>query len=831
MPLAAGSRLGPYEIVASLGAGGMGEVYRARDPRIGRDVAVKVLPRSLSQNSDHLRRFEQEARATGTLNQPNLLVLFDIGTHDGSPFIVSELLEGSTLRDVLTGGRLPIRRVLNYGVQIANGLAAAHEKNVVHRDLKPENIFVTIDDRVKLLDFGLAKLVSPEAHEVSRAQTERHGTSPGMIVGTVGYMSPEQVRGASVDHHSDIFSFGIVLYEMLSSVQPFRRDSSVETMNAILHDDAPTLSDEAIPPVLTRLLEHAMEKNPSRRFESMKDVAFALDAISESGETSAVRSKTKSKKSKSERPKQIAYSRITFRRGFIMTARFSPDGTIVYGAAWEDKPLEIFSSHPATPESRPLGVANADVLSISPTGELALSLGRHYVAGYVTSGTLAHMPLGGSAPRAVCEDVQEASWSGDGKELIISRAVGGLYRIESPIGNVLYQSANWISHVRPSPAGDRLAFLEHPLYGDDGAAVVIVDRNGKPLVRSSKTWSSTSGLAWTPKGDEVWIAGEGGGGRDLIAVSLAGRDRVVLPVPGRLTLHDIATDGRVLLAFESGRRETVAGRVGEEQERNLSWFDWTWLSDITEDGKMVLLAEQAAAVRGRNTIYVRPVDGGPAVRISEGQGRGRPFSRDGKWIVAATQGTPVRLELLPVGAGQPRVIPIHQLENVLAWQLFPDNQRLAVLAQEAGQPVHLFEVTLDGSKPPRAISPVIAGWPLQLSNDGQTIAAMGPEDRVLLFPMQGGDPRPVESCGPGDVPIGWTADDRALWVYLRGRVSVRIDRAAIEGSKREPWHTVRPADAAGIVDIFPVSITSDGQTYAYGYRRLLSDLYVVTGLI
>src|SRR5712691_5023324 len=503
MPLAAGSRLGPYEIVASLGAGGMGEVYRARDPRIGRDVAIKILPRSLSENSEHLRRFEQEARATGTLNHPNLLVLFDLGTHDGGPFIVSELLEGSTLRHLLMAGRLPLRKVLDYAVQIANGLAAAHEKGVVHRDLKPENIFVTADDRVKLLDFGLAKLVNPETHEGSSAQTERHGTSPGMIVGTVGYMSPEQVRGLAIDHRSDIFSFGIVLYEMLWGVQPFRRDSSVETMNAILHDDASAISEESIPPVIIRLLEHAMEKNPSRRFESMKDVAFALDAISESGETSAVRSKTKSKKSRSERPKQMAYSRITFRRGFIMTARFSPDGTIVYGAAWEDKPMEIFSSHPATPESRPLGVANADVLSISPTGELALSIGRHYVAGYVTSGTLARMPLGGSAPRAVCEEVQEASWTADGKELIICRAVGGLYRVESPIGNVLFESANWISHVRPSPAGDRLAFLEHPLYGDDGAAVVIVDRNGKPLVRSSKTWSSTSGLAWTPKGDEV----------------------------------------------------------------------------------------------------------------------------------------------------------------------------------------------------------------------------------------------------------------------------------------------------------------------------------------
>src|SRR5438105_664746 len=391
MAVAIGSRLGPYEIIPNLGAGGMGEVYRARDPRIGRDVAIKVLPAALANDTDRLRRFEQEARATGTLNHPNLLVIFDFGSHDQNPFIVSELLEGATLRDVLTD-KLPMRKVLDYAVQIANGLAAAHEKGVVHRDLKPENIFITRDDRVKLLDFGLAKLANPEVDPKSRAETARHGTSPGVVVGTVGYMSPEQVRGTAIDHRSDIFSFGIVLYEMSSGAQPFRRDSSVETMNAILHDDPPPLKDDAIPPVLARLLDHALEKNASRRFESMKDVAFALDAVSGSGETSAVRGRSRPRKSRPERPKEVSYARITFRRGFVMSARFSPDGSIIYGAAWEDRPLEVFSSHPTSPEARPLGVPSGDILAVSSSGELALSLGRRYVAGYATSGTLARMP-------------------------------------------------------------------------------------------------------------------------------------------------------------------------------------------------------------------------------------------------------------------------------------------------------------------------------------------------------------------------------------------------------------------------------------------------------
>ena len=830
MPIAIGSRLGPYEIVSTLGAGGMGEVYRARDPRIGREVAIKVLPESMANDSDRLRRFEQEARATGTLNHPNLLVVFDFGKHDNSPFIVSELLDGSTLRDLLGAGRLPLRKVLDYSVQIASGLAAAHEKGVVHRDLKPENIFITRDDRVKLLDFGLAKLAIAEGSPKSKAETEQRGTSPGMVVGTAGYMSPEQVRGAAVDHRSDIFSFGIVLYEMISGVQPFRRDSSVETMNAIIHDDAPPLKEEAIPPVLTRLLDHALEKNPARRFESAKDVAFALDAISSSGEMSAVRTKSKVRKSKSERPKEVSYSRITFRRGFIMSGRFSPDGSVIYGAAWEDKPLEIFSSHPASPESRSLGLPSADVLAVSRGGELALSLGRRYVAGYITSGILARMPLGGVAPRPVCEDVQDAAWMPDTKELIITRSVAGLFRIESPIGNVIFETAHWISHARPSPSGDRIAFIDHRLWGDDAGAVVVIDCQGEQLLRSQHEWPSTGGIAWTPKGDEIWIAADTsvGSGRDIIALNMSGRQRPVLPTPGRSSLHDISSDGRVLIAVENGRREVVAGHLGESQEKNLSWFDWSWLSDISHDGKLVLLTEQAAAVRGRNTLYVRPVDGSPAVQIGEGHGRGRPFSRDSNWIIAET---PKGLELLPVGAGQPRVIPTQQLEKVLACQLFPDNQRLLVLGNEAGRAMHLFELRVDAGGPARQISPVVAAWPVLLSNDAQTVAAMGQDDRVLLFPVSGGDPHPVQTCGAGDLPIGWTPDDRALYVYRRGRVSVTIDRADISGSERKEWHTIRAADPAGILDIFPVHITADGGTYAYGYRRFLSDLYIVNGLL
>ncbi|HJW13198.1 MAG TPA: serine/threonine-protein kinase, partial [Thermoanaerobaculia bacterium] len=274
MTLAAGSKLGPYEIVSAIGAGGMGEVYRAKDPRLGRDVAVKVLPASFSQDADRLRRFEQEARAAGVLNHPNITAVYDIGTHEGAPYVVQELLEGETLRQELAGGRLSPRKAIEHGVQIAQGLAAAHDKGIVHRDLKPENVFVTKDGRAKILDFGLAKLVQPEqgGSAVTNLPTATGATEPGVVLGTLGYMSPEQVKGKSADARSDIFSFGAILYEMLSGRRAFHRDSAAETMSAILREEPPDLSatNRSIQPGLERIVRHCLEKNPEERFYSAR---------------------------------------------------------------------------------------------------------------------------------------------------------------------------------------------------------------------------------------------------------------------------------------------------------------------------------------------------------------------------------------------------------------------------------------------------------------------------------------------------------------------------------------------------------------------------------
>ena len=824
MLLSVGTKLGPYEIVAPLGAGGMGEVYRARDPRIGREVAVKVLPRSFAEDEDRLRRFTQEARAAGTLNHPNLLTIYDLGTANGTPYIVSELLEGETLRQ-----RLPVsqRKAVDYALQIATGAAAAHERGIIHRDLKPENIFITGDERIKLLDFGLVKILA-ESESAGQSSTLERITDPGMVMGTASYMSPEQVRGQQLDHRTDIFSLGTVLCEMLTGSQPFQRGSQIETMNAILKED-PGFKPGAVYPALERITLHALEKNPAHRFQSMKDVAFALETFSGSGESIAVTAKTRRAEKRVEK-KPIQYTAITFRRGFIMAARCVRDGSVVYGAAWEDKPLELFASIPGDPHARPLGIPETDILAVNPvSGELAVSLGRHIIAGWISSGTLARLPLGGGAPREIAEDIHDADWSPDGKNLGVIRRAGDLFVIDYPIGHRIFESGHWISHCRFSPAGDLIAFIDHPLWGDDGGSVVVIDLQGEKKVQS-RFWTSTGGLAWTPKGDEVWVAGYGeGGGRDICAVSLSGKERIVLSIPDRNTLHDIRSDGDVLLSLEPGRREVLCGRRGTSEERNLSWFDWTFPSDIAGDGSRILIEEQGLAARGPVPgIYVRKTDGSPAVHL--GEGRVRALSPDAKWVVAKPSGSDY-LELMPVGAGESRRIPVKGLAGLDWWYWFPDQKRLLLWANESGHGNRMHELPIDGDGTVRSIGPEGTEWPMAISPDGAYVVATSPDQRLTIYSTDNSNnPREVPGSRRGDRAVLWGTDN-GLYVYRYGRLRATIDRIDLTTGARSEWQELKPSDPAGVHYIMPAYVSANLEWYAYGYRRFLSSLYLVRGLL
>lgn len=601
MALNPGTKLGPYEVVAPAGAGGMGEVYRARDTRLNREVAVKVLPTEFSRDPDRLHRFQQEAQAVASLNHPNIMAIHDFGEHERSPYIVAELLEGETLRERLRGGALPARKATDYAEQIARGLAAAHEKGIVHRDLKPENIFITRDGRVKILDFGLAKLARPEGIPATDAATLVSQTEPGVVMGTVGYMSPEQVKGQTADHRSDLFSFGAILYEMLSGRRAFRGETSVETMSAILKEDPPELTEtnRSVPPAMEGIVRHCLEKNPEERFQSARDVAFNLQSLS--GSTSQVAAIAPVRRSaarvgriaaiavlslgamaavfwagRSLRPAPSpSFKPLTFRRGTVTAARFAPDGqNVIYSAAWEGSPHpELFSTRIDGVASRPLDVSDADLLAISPQGEMALLQHWRRTIAWQRTGMLARLPLSGGAPKEMLDGVQDADWAGDGARLAVIRS-GPQYQLEFPLGHVLATvSSGWFSYPRISPDQQHIAFFEHPV-GDDRGDVCVVDLVGHKRVLSAG-WSSLDGLAWTPSGSEVWFAGSNtGSSRALYAVSLSGRVRPVLRVPGSLLLHDIAPDGRVLLQQDDSRRLIVGVTPGSSQERAI-FRGWT----------------------------------------------------------------------------------------------------------------------------------------------------------------------------------------------------------------------------------------------------------------
>src|ERR1039458_4192320 len=486
MPLSSGTKLGPYEIHSPLGAGGMGEVYRAKDSRLGRDVAIKVLPESMARDAERLRRFETEARAIAALNHPNILSIHDIGTYKGPPYLVSECLEGQSLWLALTGGALPLRRAADYGTQIAQGLAAAHDKGIVHRDLKPENVFVTRDGRVKVLDFGLAKLAQPEASSCAGATMEAAPNSDGVVLGTVGYMSPEQVRGAPADARSDIFSLGAILYEMISGHRAFRRDTSAETMTAILKEDPPELSltGKPISPVLERVVRRCLEKNPLQRFQSARDLAFNLESLSGTSSTSAATGTarfavaTAEKKTSRKWVMTLAvgalllalvaagiwmlgarssslptYHQLTFDRGLVYAARFAPDGrSIYYSASWNGEPVQLYSTMPDAPESRPLNLGNSTLFAVSAS-QLAISAGckDRYIG--LCQGTLGLVPLAGGTPREVADGVLAADWSADGSEMAFILQVEGKYRVEFPRGKTLYESTHPLGYLRIAPRG------------------------------------------------------------------------------------------------------------------------------------------------------------------------------------------------------------------------------------------------------------------------------------------------------------------------------------------------------------------------------------------
>ena len=857
MGLQAGDRLGSFDVLGPIGAGGMGEVYRARDTRLGREVALKVLPESLSLDRERLARFEQEARAASALNHPNIVTIHEIGREGETTFVAMELVDGKTLRELSAPGPMPVKKVLNVAAQVSEGLAKAHAAGIVHRDLKPENVMVSTDGFVKILDFGLAKLMETDTSGVSALPTiAQPETRPGTVMGTVGYMSPEQASGEQVDYRSDQFSLGSVLYEMLTGKKPFLRKTAVETMSAIIREEPEpaTRLRPDLPLPVRWILDRCMAKDRDERYASTRDLARDLaglrDHLSEatSGGEMLLASRARrrprgawiavavgvaavaglagwlaAKAFGSRNLPTLSFKRLSFQRGTIGNARFAPSGEIVYGMHLRQAfGTRLFLARADSPQAKPFEF-EGDILSISKSGDLAI---WQAVSG--VSGTLAVVPMAGGAPRPLVEDVVWASADWDPQvngELAAVRRIGGANRLEFPIGKSL--GLEDVYGGRFNPDGTEFVFWKGRA---DDFELQVIDRQGKAGKPLTSGWAKIEGIpSWADGGREVWFtASKAGEPEALWAVRRSGEVRRLIRVPGSLELYDVSSDGRALIGHH-----TIVGRLqglapGQTSESDLSWLDSSKPSDLSADGSMVLITEDGEGSGGRPSVYLRATDGSQAVRI--GEGYGHALSPDKKWVLARREENGRQtFVLMPTGPGQPRPLAFEGLD-VTSGVFTPDSQRIVFDATAPGQPSRLYVADLSGGKP-RAVGP--PGTRLQpftspVSPDGRRVVAIR-EGKVSVLPLDGtGEPREFPGFREGLSRFAqWSSDGRSLYYTERNPRALQVDLYDVETGTRRLWKEI-PVDPSLTRTI--VRITPDGRGYVYSGRTVSSELYLVEGL-
>ena len=869
MTIESGQQLLHYRVVEKIGEGGMGQVWRAVDTKLDREVAIKVLPSELADNPQHLARLEREAKAIAALSHPNILAIHDFGTDNGTAFVVTELLEGETLRERLAQSAIGPRKAAEFGRQIARGLASAHDKGIVHRDIKPENLFVTRDGRVKILDFGLAtdkNVPGPAARK-----TDPHGatrtslTAPGTVLGTVDYMSPEQVRGEPADHRSDIFSLGSVLYEMMSGERPFRKETTAETMTGILKEEPPELTSSSgdVSPAAAAIIRRCLEKRTGERFHSAHDLAFSLEALSSQSGSSGAMAALTGVAAPRRRPGMAAvigmlvlgialgagavvllhpettpvesasFETLSSRRGTVTNARFVPGGeSALYSAAWDGGPLRVY---PATWHSRTsdaLAIGDADLLSVSSTGELALALDRRNSIGWELVGTLAVAKQGGSAPRRLLENVHVADWAPDGENLAAAHEVDGTVRLEYPIGTVLYESDGWISDVRVHPDGDRVLIADNPARGDNTAFIKVVHRDGQVEdVCEGGAW----GALWAPDGRSIWYSV----GPAVYSVRPGGEPRRVLGLPTAIRLVDVDAQGRMLVTAARNRRELIVRSPGADVDVDLSWLDWTTPRILSADGRHIVFEEGNVTSAEGYGFFLRDTAGGAPLPL--GAGGAVALSPDARWvaIVKGRIQDDRELVLVPTGPGVPRKLDVGDVRMIAragAWiagagKDDPDMLMFAGRQADGAMRLHLLPLT-EGAMP-KPVTPAdmaLAPHPPVVSNDGKRFVVKPVDGPAVEFDLEGNGPRNVPGLEPTDLPLRYGTDDTHLFVQASSSVPAVIVRVDLATGRRMPWRELTPIDSTGVFAVDRTMISADGEVYLYSNRRVISILMLMDGM-
>jgi hypothetical protein len=880
MTLVAGTRLGPYEILAPLGAGGMGEVYRARDPKLNRDVAIKVLPEALAADPVALARFEREAQAVAALSHPNILAIFDFGQQGDTAYAVMELLEGETLRARLAHGALPARKAVELAVQIAEGLAAAHEKGIVHRDLKPENVFVTAEGRAKVLDFGLAKAVAPGGATatagpgVSMQVTTGH-TGPGLVMGTAAYMSPEQVRGEAVDHRSDIFAFGAVLYEMLTGRQAFGRETAAESMTAILKEEPPEIAvaGAGSSPALQRIVQHCLEKKPGERFQSARDVAFALQALSGSASGSAaIRADAAPTRSPMPRvlglligvlagallalvavrfvqdrqadrgvapPALPSFRKLTFGRGSIDGARFVPGSRdIAYSARWQGNPSTVYLLREGSLEPRALDAPGAILLATSAQGGAAVMTAPVLNNGMI-EGTVSVLPLAGGGMREVSRVALNADFVADGADLcLVTRRGSNGFQLEWPQGEVLLKPSS--DPLRsPRVRDGRLAYLEATAAVLADGELRVVSRGEPP--RSLLRCKGFTSLAWGPGGQEIWFSTFDGAESLIQAVSLQGRTRILARYPGRLELVDVDAAGRCLAIASIQLRQATGRARGVDREVDLTWLDAQTPMGLSADGTRVLLARSGDwEMSNRVGLYLRPLDGRPATNVGTGN-LSANLSPDGRWVATleADGKGQAGLRLIPTGAGASRWYPLTGAAANADGIWFHPAGGAIYLGEEVTNSISRLDLAT-GTLTPKVVAGRV-GYTMgqePFSQDGRRLLLVdmneGTTDErpfhFLVFDGEGAHLTPTKGNLRTEVAARWADNNREVYLYDRNAIPASVVRWDPVSGVRRPFLQITPADPSGVWGINNLTITPSGDAYAYSVVRKFSDLYLIEGL-